>query len=151
MPRCAEPWWHMVVVCMCVYVCVCVCVSFAYVSPQRLKTKHQKLQCRCNTLTLFCNFRIIYALLCSYGVTCSPWHLLRALQRQAKTKLPIADCFSIRQLRQCHRPCSNMSATRKQDRQNQMLATICPTRCLKTACNWRNSQICVDMGKSTWL
>ena len=35
-------------VCVFVCVCVCVCMSFMHISLQRLKTKHWKLQCKCN-------------------------------------------------------------------------------------------------------
>ena len=60
------------------------------------------------------NFKI-NALLCSYGVICSPCHPLRAFQSQVKTKLFTADCFSTIQLRLCCRPGSNTSETRKRD------------------------------------
>ena len=122
-PQWMEPWRHMVVIAC---VCLCVCISFACISLQRLKLSAKN----CNASvtwqylwSLFCKFKI-NALLCSYGVICSPWHLLRAFQSQVKTNLSTADCFSTRQLCLCHRPGSNMSETRKQD--SWMLATICP-------------------------
>ena len=86
------------------------------------------MQVKYNNIFKLCsvNFRI-NALLCSYGMTYSPWRPLRAFQHQAKIKLPTADCFSTRQLYLCHRPGSYTSATQKWDH--------------RTACNWCNRQI----------
>ena len=79
---------HTVVVC----VCVCVFHSTRY-SPPSLKIKDWNVQCKLSAMLSLVNFGL-ETLLSSYGVICSPWQLLPAVQSPAKNKSFTTGCLS---------------------------------------------------------
>ena len=97
-------------------VIVCVCDSVVLFSPQLLQSKYWNLQYIHNAYFLYV-FNWLYfktkASFFSYGMICSPRHLLPAIQSPARNKSPTTGCLSTWQVNLHNKSGGDLSEIKK--------------------------------------